>query len=85
MRQQLHPGVWLSTPEATPDEIQRIINQLVRLLREAHDDDIDISGLLSEALIDLAGQLPGGAREVIIHRNGSWEAAHIFRLAGGAD
>jgi len=83
MREQIRPGVWLSRPDANADELTAMHANLVELLRAAHAKDVDLSGLISGALMQLADELPGGPREVIIHRNGSWEAEHVFRLAGG--
>ena len=81
-RRELYPGVHLSTSEATPAERERMHMQLLSVLRKAHRKDVDLSDLLSAVLMELAEQL-GSAEEVIVHRSGSWEADHVYRLAGG--
>jgi hypothetical protein len=64
------------------EEYQRAHRALVRILRRAHRHEVDMGDLLSAALMDVAAKV-GGPDEVVKYRSGSWEAEHVFRLAGG--
>lgn len=73
----------MNTTPDTPTDFDLLVGLVLRQL-----DKGDLAGWLSAALVEAAelaggGDRNAGAYRLIAGRPGSWEAQHVFALAGG--
>ena len=81
------PPPWApnQVPFPSPEQQQKYHDELVALITRAHADGMEVAGWISEALEAVARKLPGRVEGLLRQRPGSWEAADIRHLAGGAE